>query len=395
MPFVKNIAITANKTPPIEFGVLYMVGNGGNGRLGTGNTTSRSSPVQVGDEFSHVSITAGHTMAIKTDGTLWAWGWNESGQLGLSDTTDRSSPVQIGSDTDWSYVSAGNRFTLATKTDGTLWAWGLNGNGQLGLGDTTNRSSPVQVGAENAWYGPIMTTNAASSFAIKNWNGEYGELWAWGWNPYGNLGTNNTTSRSSPVQVGADSTWERIGGRTFFMTATKVVISTDPFDYGTVIGREIYSWGWNLFGQLGQGDTTDRSSPVQVGFDTDWAMVASSQNHTLALKTDGSLYAWGDNFYGQFGNGGTTSTSSPVLVSGASFYWTWAGGNGHSFGSDGASLYAWGINSFGALGLGDTTNRSSPVQVGSFTQLSVPSEFFQQGPIYLGDGYAAFILKED
>lgn len=394
MPFIKNIPLFAKKGPGIQYGVLYMMGNNTNGKLGTNDITWRSSPVQIGADYAHVSLGVGHTMAIKEDGTLWCWGNNSFGQLGLGNTTSVSSPVQVGSDTNWAYVSAGSQYTLARKQNGTLWAWGANSNGQLGLGDTTNRSSPVQVGTETAWYGPINANNNNHSYALKNFNGEYGELWVWGWNPYGGLGTGDTTSRSSPVQVGFDNTWERIGGGNFYTTATKVVLSTDPETFGQVIGRELWSWGQNSFGQLGLGDTTDRSSPVQIGVDTDWAMVATSWNHTLALKTGGSLYAWGDNFFGQFGNGGTVSRSSPVLVSGATFSWVWAGGNGNSFASNGSSLYVWGYNSAGALGLGNTTNRSSPVQLGTFTKLLVPNEYFIQGPLYMGFDYTGFILTE-
>ena len=106
-----------------------------------------------------------HTIAIKTDGTLWVWGNNVSGRLGLGDITNRSSPVQVGTLTNWSSVSAGSH-TMAIKTDGTLWAWGSNGSGRLGLGDITDRSSPVQVGALTNWYS-VDLGNSDHTMAIK------------------------------------------------------------------------------------------------------------------------------------------------------------------------------------------------------------------------------------
>jgi alpha-tubulin suppressor-like RCC1 family protein len=141
-------------------------------------------------------------MAIKNDGTLWAWGSNNDGRLGLNNTTSNSSPVQVGSLNNWAHVMPGSgSFSLAIKTDGTLWSWGLNGSGQLGLGDTTNRSSPVQVGSLTDWAYAGVTS--AGSFALKT----DGTIWAWGTNSSGQLGLGDTTNRSSPVQIGSINTW--------------------------------------------------------------------------------------------------------------------------------------------------------------------------------------------
>jgi hypothetical protein len=127
-------------------------------QLGLGDTTQRISPVQVGVDTTWQSVSAGgtHTLAIKTDGTLWAWGINNNGQLGLGDTNQRTSPVQVGVDTTWQSVSAGSGHTLAIKTDGTLWAWGYNNYGQLGTATVTNISltSPLKVIAPE----PIVLT---------------------------------------------------------------------------------------------------------------------------------------------------------------------------------------------------------------------------------------------
>ena len=133
---------------------LYSWGQNNYGQLGLGNTTYYSSPVQVGALTTWVGISCGsaHTLATKTDGTLWSWGRNNSGQLGLGNTTNYSSPKQVGALTTWSKVANGiGENTAAIKTDGTLWSWGYNAYGQLGLGDITNRSSPVQVGALTTW----------------------------------------------------------------------------------------------------------------------------------------------------------------------------------------------------------------------------------------------------
>ena len=128
----------------INFGGLWSWGRNQSGQLGlgdTGDATSRSSPTQVGSLTNWKKISAGyiHSLAIKTDGSLWACGTNSNGGLGQGDITHRSSPVQVGSLTDWQSISAGQFHSIAVKTDGTLWAWGSNFFGQLGLGDLNHR----------------------------------------------------------------------------------------------------------------------------------------------------------------------------------------------------------------------------------------------------------------
>jgi alpha-tubulin suppressor-like RCC1 family protein len=158
-------------------------------------------------------------IATKTDGTLWAWGYNTLGQLGLGDTTNRSSPVQVGSLTNWLNIVGGSYYTIAIKTDGTLWAWGSNSSGSLGLGDATNRSSPVQVGALTNWSNGGVSS-VTFDFALANKTD--GTLWSWGNNANGQLGLGNTGSYNSPKQVGALTNWVNIaiGGNFTLATAS-------------------------------------------------------------------------------------------------------------------------------------------------------------------------------
>src|SRR3989338_5085700 len=164
------------------------------------------------------SVSAGyyHTIAIKTDWTLWAWGFNNYGQLGDGTTTNRSSPTQIGSGTNWSSVSAGGYHTVAIKTDGTLWVWGNNGNGKLGDGTTTDRYSPVQIGSGTNWSS--VSTGGHHTIAIKT----DGTLWAWGYNVYGGLGDGTTTDRTTPTQIGVSWTMLKLPdtGQTTSYTTT-------------------------------------------------------------------------------------------------------------------------------------------------------------------------------
>lgn len=191
-------------------GKLYAWGAGGLGLLGQNNTISMSSPVQIGSDTDWSSIGTGTftAFAIKTNGTLWSWGRNDAGVLGHNNLINLSSPVQVGADTDWSAVassysnSSTRQLTIAVKTDGTLWSWGYNAAfGGLGLGDKISRSSPVQVGALTNWLNP--SASRERGMAVKT----DGTLWVWGYNVSGVLGLNNTTNYSSPVQQGSGTNW--------------------------------------------------------------------------------------------------------------------------------------------------------------------------------------------
>jgi alpha-tubulin suppressor-like RCC1 family protein len=286
-------------------GTLWAWGDGVNGALGLGNTTDYSSPVQVGSLNTWRAIFGGHTpqtfIGVSSSGTLWTCGYNAVGEMGDSSTVAKSSPVQVGALTDWSHGSIDGRVALAIKTDGTMWSWGFNYKGALGVGDTANRSSPTQIGALTTWS--KVTAGSYGGLAIKT----DGTLWGWGYNRFGWLGTGNTTDYSSPVQIGAQTDWADIGmGRGY----TPMGIKTTG---------KLYTWGRGTSGELGDGTTVSKSSPVQVGALTDWASAGANRS-MQATKTDGTLWAWGDGNSGETGLGNTTNYSSPVQV-GSSVQW--------------------------------------------------------------------------
>tara|TARA_R100001594_G_scaffold140548_1_gene185720 strand:- start:47 stop:1210 length:1164 start_codon:yes stop_codon:yes gene_type:complete len=248
-----QIANIASKTD----GTLWAFGDNENGKLGTDNTTYYSSPVQIpgttwGTTFGKLGSSQFHTLAIKTDGTLWAWGKNtEEGSLGQNNRTNYSSPRQIPG-TSWSRVmkGGGSGSSGAVRTDGTLWTWGRNGNGNLGLNDTKHYSSPVQVPG-TTWANFYSSHDA--SLATKT----DGTLWAMGKNNLGQLGQNNDTQYSSPVQI-PGTTWSTEYNDLSIQYAA-AAIKTD----GT-----LWVWGSNRSsGLLGLGEAGDvkYSSPVQVG----------------------------------------------------------------------------------------------------------------------------------
>jgi alpha-tubulin suppressor-like RCC1 family protein len=356
-------AIAAGTWPTQPVARLYGWGANGNGRLGLGNTTNYSSPKQVGTLNNWLSLSAGFysTTSIKTDGTLWTWGGNYGGQLGLNSGSSYSSPKQVGALTNWSKTCGNNAYVhsnASITTSGALYMWGLNNYGQLGLGNITNYSSPKQIGVSTDWL--EVASGTYTTLAIKT----NGTLWSWGSNFNGVLGQslsniNYTNVVNSPVQIGALTTWSKVA----ILNIAAAAIKTD----GT-----LWTWGWNNFGQLGLGDTTVRTSPVQVGSLTNWLSVTAGQyNFCLAIKTDGTLWAWGANNDGQLGTGNITNRSSPVQVGSLTIWSKVVTGYSHTsaFKTDG-TLWMWGANNNGQLGFSNTTSYSSPKQVGSLTTWS-------------------------
>lgn len=332
---------------------LYAWGNNSDGRLGDNTIIRRSSPVQIGDltTWSKVSCGNYHSISIKTDGTLWTWGYAQEGQLGHNNLIERSSPVQVGALTTWAEVAGLFRSTVAIKTDGTLWSWGSNTYGVLGDGTTIPKSSPVQIGNLTNWS-KISGRGNFHCVAIKT----DGTLWAWGQNYFGNLGDNTTIKRSSPVQIGALTTWSQAycGGN------FTVAIKTD----GT-----LWSWGYGAQGQLGLNisyTNSNRSSPIQVGALTNWSKVSAGDQFTIAVKTDGTLWTWGRNIFGQLGTGDVIYRSSPVQVGALTTWSQVAAGDLFAVAiKTDKTLWTWGSNTYGRLGDNTNVNKSSPIQIGS------------------------------
>ncbi|MCD9616088.1 MULTISPECIES: RCC1 domain-containing protein [Chryseobacterium] len=229
-------------------GTLWMWGTGFNGQLGNGATPINTLvPVQVGTDTDWKLVAMGqyHTIALKNNGTLWAWGGNALGQLGIGNNIDVSIPHQIGTENDWKAISTTIYHNLALKTNGTLWAWGGNAYGEIGDGSTVPKNMPIQIGNDNNWK--AIETSSYGSFAIKN----DGSLWAWGDNSLGQLGDGTTISRSVPVKIGNSNDWKSIecgGGNCI----------------GTKQDNSLWTWGFNDAGQLGNGTFVNSGTPSMI-----------------------------------------------------------------------------------------------------------------------------------
>lgn len=327
-------------------------GSDSDGRLGDISTANQSSPVSVAGGFSdwiQISTGTAHTVAVRRNGTVWAWGRNWFGQLGNNNATTQSSPVSvIGGFTDWCQVSAGFTGTLGVRQNGTLWAWGAGNAIGNGSSMTCSRSSPVSVaGGFTDWCQASIGSNQAA--AVR----QNGTIWMWGSNNGGRLGDGTTVDRCSPVSV--------IGGFTDWCQVSTGGASTSAIrQNGT-----LWSWGYNG-GRLGDGTSLARSSPVLVagGF-TDWCQVSVGGSMAAAVRQNGSLWTWGQNSSGELGDGTTITRSSPVSVVGGFTDWCQAssGENHIAAVRTNGTLWSWGRNNYGELGDNTSQSKSSPVSV--------------------------------
>lgn len=328
-------------------GSLWAWGANTGGQLGDGTTTDRTIPARIGNSAAWEIISTGyfHSLALKRDGTLWVWGENENGQLGDGMHIDQTIPEQIGTDTDWTSVDAGYFHSVALKTDGSLWAWGYNLKGQLGDGTTVDKSIPTRVGGDSDWV--AVSGGAYHTVALKR----NGSLWSWGYNSSGQLGDGTQEDKLTPVRVGVDTDW---------------IAASAGFYHTVAVKRDgsLWAWGYNNSGQLGDGTHTSRTNPTMIGNDTTWAAMSAGCHHTVALKVDGSLWAWGYNSSGQLGDGTTIDRLSPARI-GDMFDWLMiAAGAYHTLAvkRDGTS-WGWGSNQSGQLGDGTKNDRHSPILI--------------------------------
>ncbi|WP_018588323.1 RCC1 domain-containing protein [Salinispora arenicola] len=330
------------------------------GQLGDGTTIDSSTPVDVdlpaGTTITAIAGSDANSFALTSTGTVLAWGDNTGGELGDGTNTDSTTPVavKLPTGTTVTAIAVGTFHTLALTSTGALLAWGGNGFGELGDGTTTARNEPVPV---NVPAGTTITAIAGGrghSLALTS----TGTVLAWGKNNEGQLGDGTNANSTTPVDVdlppGTTVTAIAGGGSNSFALTSA----------GTVL-----AWGLNSSGQVGDGTTTDRSTPVDVDLPpgTTVTAIAGGEGHSVALTSAGTVLAWGLNSSGQLGDGTTTDSTTPVDVNlppDTTITAITAHDGSHSLAlTSTGTILAWGSNSSGELGDGTTTNRSTPVDV--------------------------------
>jgi len=329
------------------------------GQLGDATTTDSATPVGVtGLASSVAAVSAGglHACALTTAGGLKCWGGNGNGQLGDGTTTDRHTPVDIsGLTSGVAAVSAGYFHTCALTNAGSVECWGANGYGQLGDGTTTDRTTPTGVsglasGVAAISAGDFHTCALTTAGGVK----------CWGQNLYGGLGDGTTTDRTTPVDVSG-------------LTSGVAAVSAGQFDTCAVTSASgVKCWGLNVNGALGDGTTTDRTTPVDVsGLGSGVAAISAGNQYTCALTTPGGVKCWGYNAHGELGDGTTGYTicscrTTPVDVSGlgGGVAAVSAGGLHTCALTTAGGVKCWGYNFYDQLGNGTTGgNSSTPVDV--------------------------------
>jgi len=348
-------------------GTIDSWGYNSNGQLGNNSTASSSVPIQVSDLTGIPTITAiacGHQSgyALDVNGNVWSWGSNTYGQLGNNSTASSSVPVQVSALTGMptiTAIAANYQSAYALDVNGNVWAWGYNNYGQLGNNSTVSSHVPVQVANLTG-----ITAIACSQYSGYALSGD-GTVWSWGYNNYGQLGNNSTTNSLIPVQVSS---------LTIMPTITAIACGQYSV-YALDSGGDVWSWGYNSNGRLGNNSTTNSHVPVQVSNLTGITAIAGGYSAGYALDGGGNVWAWGVNQCGELGDASTLQSNVPVQVSDLTGITAIAGGNeaAYAIDSDGA-IWSWGRNNYGQLGNLSTANSSIPVQViNPYTEVSEPT----------------------
>ncbi len=268
----------------------------GNGEAGAGKLKTLPFRVKGIDHIVKIGAGNGFTLALKDDGTVWAWGKNTHGQLGNGTTVDQLHPVKVRRLKDVKDIQGGNGFSLALKKDGTVWAWGRNNRGQLGIGDKEDRILPARVHLSRK----IKAIDAGNSHSLAL--DEENHVWAWGNNLSGELGNGTLISSLYPERV--------------VKLPDTIIAVTCGKGHSLALDNtgKVWSWGRNRYGELGNGMHKNSSVPTVVVTLSDVVKIGAARYHSLALKNDGSLWTWGQNTFGQLGDKSGDFITVPSLV---------------------------------------------------------------------------------
>ena len=328
-------------------GIAYCWGANDHGELGGDSMARRPAPVVVAGGLAFTALTAGqgHSCALTGDGAAWCWGQDSVGELGDGAHVDRRGPQAVAGGLRFTSLAAGSRHTCGLTGDGAAYCWGANAHGELGDGSTVSRDSPVAV-AGSARFASLVAGDSHTCGLTKA-----GAAYCWGWNYFGQLGDSSTRTSDTPVRVQ--------GGLRFAALAA----SGSNHTCGRSRGGAAYCWGDNSFGQVGDGSSQDRTTPVTVG-GPPLTSLTTGDWHTCGLTEGGIAHCWGDNGYGELGDASTSSSASPVTVTGGLKLASLVAGYHHTCGVTTAGIaYCWGENLHGELADGSTKNRNTPVAV--------------------------------
>lgn len=313
---IHSLGIRANGTAWAWGGNIY-------GRLGDGTTVSKSSPVSVVGGFMdwvQVNSFSSSNVGIRANGTAWAWGANSAGQLGDGTTVSKSSPVAVvGGFADWVSAGSGSLHTVGLRANGTLWAWGINTGAQLGDNTLVSKLSPVAVvGGIIDWIQLSVSSN--HNLALR----ANGTAWAWGTSTTGALGDGTTAPKSSPVAV--------VGGFVDWIALTSagnhslgLRANGTAWSWGSNLNGQL--------GDGSITTASKSSPVAVVGGFADWTQLSAGLSHSMGIRSNGTAWAWGQGTSGQLGDASAVAKSSPVSVIGGFTNWIQlSAGGAHSLG---------------------------------------------------------------
>ena len=398
-------------------GNAYAWGRNNYGQLGDGTLTQRNKPVIVkkpagaSADFTYVQVSAGdeQSLAVGSDGYVYAWGNNESGQLGNGSSGGYSTvPLRVIDPNDPRsgltavQVSAGYYHSLALDARGNIWAWGFNQFGELGNGNNINSAIPTLAQYPRD-AGTVTAIQVSGGFHHTAAIDTKGNTWSWGWNWFGQLGNGNNINSAIPVPV----QYPRDAG-----TVTAIQVSAGA-DHSLIIDTKgnTWAWGWNQLGELGNGSSSADANPVpgMVKYPENAGTVTAIQvsaggYHSLAIDKNGNAWAWGGNDSGELGIGTTSKSEIPALVqypknAGAVTTVQVSAGGYHSLGIDKeGKTWAWGYNQFGQLGNGTISNSSIPTPVAFNLSPVISSVTFDTSPAtnlnYINDSSVTVLTPE-
>ena len=334
-------------------GTVWVWGDNTYGQFGNGTMVdtyhTAQNPIQVNNLTGVTCLTVMNSGAtvfvLKSDGTVWGWGWNQDGNLVNGNTTNQATPVQINGLSNVTTISAGDSSCMALESDGTVWNWGFNLYGELGIGVYTYPPVPVPPvkvsGLKNV---TTILAGSCCEYAIES----DGTLWAWG---YVNQGTVGYPDYAIPTLVAG-------------LTNITDVASGQNITYALQSDGTVWAWGWGGQGQLGNGTNNSSVIPVKVSGLTNVTSISAGSQQGYAIKSDNTLWAWGWNTYGELGNGTCTNANVPIKVSNITGVTEVSGGyfDSYAMTSDG-SMWAWGLNYYGENGDNTINQNNAPVKV--------------------------------
>jgi len=326
------------------------------GQIGDNTTVYKYTPVSIlGAKKTFCKITTGYnfTSGIDNNGQVWSWGYNNFGQLGdNSIPISRITPVSIlGAKKTFCKISVGtnNNYTTGIDNYGLIWGWGYNNFGQLGDNNRTQRNTPVSISGAKKTFCIISNGNNHSVGIDKN-----GQVWCWGLDNFGQLGNNSVINKCTPVSIS--------GVKKTFCNISSGIHHTIVIDH---IGQ-VWSWGYNINGQIGDNTVTNRCTPVSIlGSKKTFCNISSGQYFAIGLDKNGQVWGWGYNSKGQIGDNTVTSRRTPVSILGSlKTFCNIIAGASHTIGIDNnGQVWSWGNNNTGQLGDNTTSSRRTPVSI--------------------------------